>query len=113
MLPATIQQPRPPVWVGFWWPNRAPARRAAKWDGIVPLNGDALGEPMSPDDVRACVEYVGRHRRNGSPFEVVVSPHGGDPQAYEAAGATWWIGSVGPEETIETARGRIAMGPPA
>jgi alkanesulfonate monooxygenase SsuD/methylene tetrahydromethanopterin reductase-like flavin-dependent oxidoreductase (luciferase family) len=112
MLPATVQQPRPPVWVGFWWPNRAPARRAAQWDGIVPLNGSSLGEPMSPEDVRACVDYVHRHRRDEAPLDVVVSPHGGDPGPYAEAGATWWIGSVGPEEPVETARERIGLGPP-
>jgi hypothetical protein len=112
MLPATVQQPRPPVWVGFWWPNRAPARRAAQWDGIVPLNGDALGEPMSPDDVRACVEYVRRHRGD-EPFDVVVSPHGADPKQYAEAGATWWIGGVAPDEPIGVAQERLRQGPPS
>jgi hypothetical protein len=66
---------------------------------------------MSPGDLRACVEYVRRHRGD-EPFDVVVSPFGGDPAAYEEAGATWWIGSVGPEEPVATARERISLGPP-
>jgi hypothetical protein len=43
---------------------------------------------------------------------VVVSPFGGDPGPYEEAGATWWIGGVGPEESVATARERIDVGPP-
>lgn len=33
LLPATVQQPRPPVWIGGFWPRRPPMRRAARWDG--------------------------------------------------------------------------------
>src|SRR3954468_6176146 len=33
LLPATVQQPRPPVWIAGYWPNRRPMRRAARWDG--------------------------------------------------------------------------------
>ena len=29
LLPATVQQPRPPVWIAGYWPNRRPMRRAA------------------------------------------------------------------------------------
>ena len=27
-LPPSYQRPRIPVWVGGWWPNRAPLRRS-------------------------------------------------------------------------------------
>ncbi|MBO0871600.1 MAG: LLM class flavin-dependent oxidoreductase, partial [Micromonosporaceae bacterium] len=37
LLPATVQRPRPPVWIAAFWPNRRPVRRAARWDGVVPL----------------------------------------------------------------------------
>lgn len=39
LLPATVQRPRPPVWVAGFWPNRPPMRRAARWDGVLKLNG--------------------------------------------------------------------------
>ncbi|KKM00173.1 hypothetical protein LCGC14_1807060, partial [marine sediment metagenome] len=31
-----IQSPRIPIWIGGLWPNKAPFRRAAKWDGMMP-----------------------------------------------------------------------------
>ncbi|MBV9856552.1 MAG: LLM class flavin-dependent oxidoreductase, partial [Streptosporangiaceae bacterium] len=30
--PVPVQRPRVPVWVGGYWPNKAPMRRAARWD---------------------------------------------------------------------------------
>jgi alkanesulfonate monooxygenase SsuD/methylene tetrahydromethanopterin reductase-like flavin-dependent oxidoreductase (luciferase family) len=108
--PRPVQEPRPPIWVGFWWPHRAPARRAACWDGIVPLNGEAPDRPLSPDAVRECIDFVRRHR-SGDPFEVVVSPFGGDPASYEEAGATWWISGVG-HEPLAVAQERLGWGPP-
>jgi alkanesulfonate monooxygenase SsuD/methylene tetrahydromethanopterin reductase-like flavin-dependent oxidoreductase (luciferase family) len=41
--PTPVQRPRPPVWIGCDWPARRPLRRAARWDGVVPM-------VVSPDD---------------------------------------------------------------
>ncbi|HEX5117434.1 MAG TPA: LLM class flavin-dependent oxidoreductase [Pseudonocardiaceae bacterium] len=126
LLPATVQQPRPPVWLGGYWPNRRPMRRAARWDGVVPLFADARhGEVPPADQVRDLVAYVRDHRDADSPFEVIlggVTP--GDPhRAAELiapladAGATWWD-----ERQLQTGEGldriepvlrRVAQGPPA
>ena len=38
LLPRPLQEPRPPVWVAALWPNPRPLRRAARWDGVVPLS---------------------------------------------------------------------------
>ncbi|ADP80647.1 Luciferase-like, subgroup [Pseudofrankia inefficax] len=35
--PTPVQRPRPPVWIGCNWPARRPLRRAARWDGVVPM----------------------------------------------------------------------------
>jgi alkanesulfonate monooxygenase SsuD/methylene tetrahydromethanopterin reductase-like flavin-dependent oxidoreductase (luciferase family) len=35
-LPTPVQRPRVPIWVGGSWPNKAPMRRAARWDGAIP-----------------------------------------------------------------------------
>ena len=49
-LPTPVQRPRVPIWVGGVWPPRRPMRRAARWDGAVPilLSGDG-GLPPQPD----------------------------------------------------------------
>ena len=95
LLPATVQRPRPPVWVGGFWPARPPMRRAARWDGAVPLFRSAShGHIPSVEDVRDVVEFL----KPDKDFEVVV---GGltpaDPaRAHELVaplaqvGATWW-----------------------
>jgi alkanesulfonate monooxygenase SsuD/methylene tetrahydromethanopterin reductase-like flavin-dependent oxidoreductase (luciferase family) len=99
LLPAAVQRPRPPVWIAGYWPNRRPMRRAARWDGAVPLFESARhGQAPAPEDVRELVGYIAGQRgdRAGEPFEVVV---GGvsDPATaadligpLQDAGATWW-----------------------
>ncbi|MFF4901767.1 LLM class flavin-dependent oxidoreductase [Streptomyces sp. NPDC001068] len=102
LLPATVQRPRPPVWIAGFWPNRPPMRRAARWDGAVPLFLDARHGRIPPvDQVRDLVAYVRdqREERTDAPFEVVL---GGATPGEDAArtvdligplaeaGATWW-----------------------
>src|SRR3954451_3790736 len=36
--PLPAQQPRIPVWVAARWPHRRPLRRAARWDGLFPID---------------------------------------------------------------------------
>ncbi|MGW1290085.1 LLM class flavin-dependent oxidoreductase, partial [Streptomyces sp. NPDC002586] len=127
LLPATVQRPGPPVWIGGFWPRRAPMRRAARWDGAVPLFETAR-HGHAPDVAEVCelVGYVRKHRTAGAerPFEFVL---GGatPPDAAKArdvigplhdAGATWWD-----ERQVQTGPGldrlpavlrRIEAGPP-
>jgi alkanesulfonate monooxygenase SsuD/methylene tetrahydromethanopterin reductase-like flavin-dependent oxidoreductase (luciferase family) len=101
LLPATVQRPHPPVWIGGFWPRRRPMRRAARWDGTVPLFTDARHGQIPPvDQVRELVAYVLRHREGTleRPFEIVLGGRTpGDPAKARAvieplaeAGATWW-----------------------
>src|SRR5262249_40589132 len=47
--PTPVQRPRVPVWVGGFWPNKAPRRRAARGGGAIPaLAGQAGGGPPGP-----------------------------------------------------------------
>ncbi|WP_326691644.1 MULTISPECIES: LLM class flavin-dependent oxidoreductase [unclassified Streptomyces] len=128
LLPATVQRPRPPVWVAGFWPHRPPMRRAARWDGAVPLFNSAKHGDIPPvEEVRDLVSYVRRHRdgQGDSPFELVL---GGATPADPAkardligpladAGATWWD-----ERQFQTGEDlyrlapvlrRIEQGPPA
>ena len=117
--PTPVQRPRIPIWVAGMWPNRAPLRRAARYDGVVPIKVDQRGMPagLEAEELAEVVAYVREHRVSDAPFEVV---HGGtaDPEAIrasEAAGATWYLpdaGVEGPgweEPTFEL----IRSGPPA
>jgi alkanesulfonate monooxygenase SsuD/methylene tetrahydromethanopterin reductase-like flavin-dependent oxidoreductase (luciferase family) len=100
-LPVPVQSPRIPIWVGGWWPNRAPLQRAARWDGAHP---NKLDGPLSPADVAQLVAYLRRYRPNDAPFDVVVADRLPIAEAgrlservrtLERAGATWWLLKAG------------------
>ena len=127
LLPATVQRPRPPVWVGGFWPHRRPMRRAARWDGVVPLFADARHGLVPPlDQVRDVVAYVGEHRdpTDEGSFEIVLggtSP-GDAEQARDLvapladAGATWWderLDMTGDDfDRLSPVLRRLEQGPP-
>ncbi|MFL4901957.1 LLM class flavin-dependent oxidoreductase [Streptomyces sp. MMS24-I2-30] len=126
--PATVQRPQPPVWVAGFWPNRPPMRRAARWDGVVPLFTDARHGHVPPvDQVRDLVAYVRTQREDepGAPFEIVLggATPGGDTAKARAligplaeAGATWWderqIQTSDSLDRLTPVLRRIEQGPP-
>lgn len=105
-LPTPMQKPRIPVWVAGWWPNRAPLRRAARWDGVVPeLIG---GGVPSVRDLAALVAYVSERREPTRAFDVVVNgPDCWDRQDvmsdYAEAGLTWWLERIAPDRAFSVA----------
>lgn len=123
-LPRPVQRPRIPIWVGAFWPNRRPVRRAARWDGIAPLVFDAATKTMStitPDDVAEISDYVRMHRKPDEPFDFSVSgpvPDGENSVKWlsnmEDAGATWWREIWAPWFTISADQWikKILQGPP-
>ncbi|MBX9243985.1 LLM class flavin-dependent oxidoreductase [Actinotalea ferrariae] len=98
--PPPVQRPRIPVWVAGTWPGTRPFRRAARWDGVVPMRVEGAWTPRDTRDVHA---YVARHREpSAGPFDLVVpgeSPPGGAVDAaapHAEAGGTWWQENVIP-----------------
>jgi alkanesulfonate monooxygenase SsuD/methylene tetrahydromethanopterin reductase-like flavin-dependent oxidoreductase (luciferase family) len=123
MLPRPQQRPRIPIWCGGRWPNKAPFRRAARWDGVMPTHlRYGLGETMPPEDLRAAVEFTLEHRTAGGPFDVALEGHTDGATAdrggqhlvrYAQAGLTWWIEALGwwrgaPADAMV----RVRQGPP-
>ena len=128
LLPAPAQRPRPPVWIGGFWPHRRPMRRAALWDGVVPLFAEAGHGHLPPvDQVQDLVAYIeqNRHERTDRPFDIVLgglTP--GDPAeardmiaTLAGAGATWWderqIQGSDNLHWVAPILKRISQGPPA
>jgi alkanesulfonate monooxygenase SsuD/methylene tetrahydromethanopterin reductase-like flavin-dependent oxidoreductase (luciferase family) len=119
--PVPVQQPRIPIWVGGYWPNKAPFRRAARWDGVQP--GTYNGE-LTPDTLRELAAYISEHRTSTEPFDVAVSgrTRGSDLEAGAShvrslaeAGATWWLEIAGGDAAAwpgDQVRERILQGPP-
>ncbi len=123
MLPRPVQRPRIPVWCGGRWPHKAPFRRAARWDGIMPTHADyGLGETMPPDELAAVIRYTQEHRTAEGPFDVALegrtdgaaADRGGRRVApYVRAGLTWWIEALGWwRGTPADAIARVRQGPP-
>jgi hypothetical protein len=108
------------------WPRRRPARRAARWDGVVPLVQDPEMDfrPPTAAEVAEMLAYIREHRDPVEPFEVAVgdSLSGLAEQGksapdvigpYQEAGATWWMESIGwPLRPYEYWPEHISAGPP-
>ncbi len=98
-LPRPVQQPRIPVWVAGYWPNRRPFRRAARWDGVVPVkvpaSPEAMPQLLTPDETAEMLDYTLRHRDGDAPFDVAMSafmpPDPDLVDSFAAAGATWLL----------------------
>ena len=96
-LPTPRQEPRVPIWVGGSWPNKPPFRRAARWDGVIPIKNQATVK-LEPTDLLAVMEYVRKQRTSKGPFDIVVIGNGKSEQEiearrqrYEQQGITWWL----------------------
>jgi alkanesulfonate monooxygenase SsuD/methylene tetrahydromethanopterin reductase-like flavin-dependent oxidoreductase (luciferase family) len=124
MLPRPVQRPRIPIWCGGRWPNKRPFRRAARWDGVMPIHtGYGLGETMPPAELRAVLAYTQEHRKETGQFDVALEGRtdGSAPDrggqlvtSYIRAGLTWWIEALGWwRGTPADAMNRIRQGPPA
>ena len=133
-LPRPLQSPRIPIWVAGLWPHKPPFRRAARWDGVVPLlagAGPLEIKPMTPAALAEIVAYVRRHRADPEArFDVTAAGEtpGDDPgegarivAPFAEAGATWWIEDVSPFRfdwdwggpwPVEQMNARIRHGPP-
>jgi alkanesulfonate monooxygenase SsuD/methylene tetrahydromethanopterin reductase-like flavin-dependent oxidoreductase (luciferase family) len=104
--PLPVQRPRIPVWVAARWPNRRPVRRAARWDGLFPI------ELPGPE---ALTELAGEVRElrtaDAGPFDLVVEIEpGGDVAAWERAGATWVLTGFGRQPREAEVRAAIDAG---
>ncbi|HZR50884.1 MAG TPA: LLM class flavin-dependent oxidoreductase [Streptosporangiaceae bacterium] len=106
--PVPVQRPRVPIWVGGNWPAKRPMRRAARWDGAVPirkeqgLDPEGNRPPPEPDPafVREVNEFLAEQRaengKAGDPFDLSVCGSSTPRDAADRtgplaeAGATWW-----------------------
>ncbi|MGD0386742.1 MAG: LLM class flavin-dependent oxidoreductase, partial [Solirubrobacteraceae bacterium] len=105
--PLPLQRPRIPVWVAARWPNRRPLARAARWDGLFPI------ELPGPDELAVLAEELRLLRDEAAaPAELIAElPPGGDAGAWERAGATWLLTAFGPQPRLAEVREAIEAGP--
>jgi hypothetical protein len=102
-----VQRPRIPIWVAGRAPNARPLARAKAWDGYVPI----ANPPLSPDDLAS---YVGRHPHDDWDLVAQWAP-GFSADEFAAAGATWLVRSVWPNEEgwLDDLRATVAAPPAA
>jgi alkanesulfonate monooxygenase SsuD/methylene tetrahydromethanopterin reductase-like flavin-dependent oxidoreductase (luciferase family) len=99
-------EPRPvnggiPVWVAARWPHRRPLARAARWDGLFPIDlpgADALAELAG--EIAAL--------RGPGPYDLAAEvPTGTDPAPWIEAGATWCLTGFGIQPSADEVRAAI------
>jgi probable F420-dependent oxidoreductase len=129
-IPTPVQRPRIPIWVAGQWPVKAPFRRAARWDGVFPLNQADFGGDLSPEQFESIGRFIHEQRKEAEPFDLVLKRNKlpkdraediAEVAAYEAAGVTWWVEGISPwrfgwqgseDWPVTAMRERILMGPP-
>ncbi len=110
-LPRPLQQPRIPVWLAARGDARRPVRRAARWDGLFPIDIDL-------DGLSRMLELVATERGergerawlDGFDVAVRLGP-GEDPGAFAARGATWAMVGADPGATVSGVAAWIERGP--
>lgn len=111
---------RIPIWVAGIWPNKAPFRRAARWDGVYPLRASQV--PPTDDEYRMMLAYIDQHRNDDEPFDVAYIGSSFNNAVRVAPGTTWWFEDINPERfgaswdaewPLETMIDHIQRGPPA
>lgn len=103
-----------PIWVGGIWPNKRPMRRAARWNGVIPLGPSwSSNEIITPTELGKLVEVTGQRES----FDIVTIAMSQQParivQEYADAGCTWWVEACAPfSQTVDEMKEQIRRGPP-
>jgi alkanesulfonate monooxygenase SsuD/methylene tetrahydromethanopterin reductase-like flavin-dependent oxidoreductase (luciferase family) len=127
--PIPVQSPRIPIWIGGNWPHKAPFRRAARWDGMIPQVDPKEGDERS--QIKAAIQYVQEKRQSEETYDIVFStsllpgnrtiPLGERISQYAEIGITWLLEQLYPQHfggewqgnwPVEAMRHRILQGPP-
>jgi len=106
-LPVSERPNGIPIWLAARWPNQAPIRRAAKYQGVVVI------QMTSPSEVRSLRDQLATAGADLVHFDIVVlGAEGDDPNEWADAGVTWLLTQLGPYElTFTDALARASAGP--
>jgi hypothetical protein len=106
LLPASVQSPRPPIFVAGTWPNRRPLERSLRWDGFFPIGDEGFVTPAE------LAGYVGDADRPAG-WELFASSHPDHAAGeFEAVGVDWLVDSFWPMgDWVTELTGSIEAGP--
>jgi alkanesulfonate monooxygenase SsuD/methylene tetrahydromethanopterin reductase-like flavin-dependent oxidoreductase (luciferase family) len=120
LLPTPLQRPRIPIWCAGKWPTRAGFRRAARWDGAMPIFTYPKTSAVPVEDFAEAVKFLESERGDLDGFDIALEGTTTPADAteviepYVAAGLTWWVEAFGWwRGGVADARTRIAAGPPS
>lgn len=109
VLPTPVQDPRIPLWFAARGAARKPVRRAARYDGLFPVD-------VTGDQLRAMLDLVGDVRGSLDGFDVAARPdHELSYPELADIGATWMLTDFWPGATLDeieaaaTARPEVAF----
>lgn len=105
--PPPVQRPRIPIWVAARWPSRKPLHRAARWDGLFPIE---LPGPDALATLAAELRELGAGKAGHFDLAAEISP-GADPSPWGVAGATWVLTSFDSQPREAEVRSVIEAGP--
>lgn len=120
--PTPVQEPRVPLLMGAWWPNKKPFHRGARYDGIMPFMASLTSDETGPhgeeptgtpeEEVRDMMAYY--HDVSDDPGEVLLPMIPTDtPGEYldtcEELGVTWVLTT---DVVGDGAAEELSKGPP-
>ncbi len=95
VLPRPVQRPRIPLWLAARATARKPVRRAARYDGLYPIEVDAKG-------LREMLEAVREERGGLEDFDVATSPSNAQEfEDFAEAGMTWALKGAAPGTPLD------------
>lgn len=104
--PVPVQRPRVPVWVAAVYPHRRPVARAARWDGLFPIQ---LPSPQALEELR---EEIRALRGSLEGFDLIAEISAGeDVEPWARAGATWVLTAFSQTPGLDEVRAAIIAGP--
>lgn len=103
--PRPVQRPRPPIWCAARGDAQRPARRAARFEGLFPIEVDR-------DQLMRMLESVSAVRGDLDGFDVChhLTP-GEDPPGWAVENSTWVVLAWPPTVTCDEVLGTLAAGP--
>ncbi len=108
-LPGPLRAGGIPIWLAARWPNRAPIRRAARYQGVVVI------QMTDPADVAELREQLSGAGADLEHFDIaVVANDRYDARVWAEAGVTWLLTQLGPYRLrFDEALRQVATCPPA
>ncbi len=103
--PGPFERDRVPLWFAARGEARRPVRRAARYDGLFPIEVDEEG-------LTSMLDVVREERGTLEGFDVAVVQPGLDPERLDDLGVTWAMRSYGPDTPLDEILAATRAGPP-